>query len=540
MYDGAGGSADDVGLVGVPPGLQAQGDEAQRKAWLQAVRKLGLAWVEAGRFGYTHQQWREFFGALHLDLAADWSDLSPPPLDPPDEAALLRLFEQDKETPLQLPVVTPHHERVRFAASLSDDVSGWLLRLLPHNLALAARLAIDHRATLEDLDACGFPKGTFHPVLQHLRRELLLRSVDAGAVVKERLCKGGVLQALQEPIAHLPAGLKARWQAVYGEQGEPAFQRQGVDIRQRLEAGLLLGELGDTLRYERVQVAVARADGGSETRVGLRLKARHWVSVGEKGRRTKHRIGDAQGRRDERHEWEAELAHFDLAGHAVTVGEYRYFVAGGGYEPGQPWWGPAEGEAWKWLGKSGRRGPTSWLDERFDNQLQPVSGLTWWEACAYARWAEALHAGQGGRAGMPTEVQWEAAARSPQVPGGPRPRWPHGDPAPQGQALAFNHYSTRWLRPSPVGVFSLGLSAGGAADLAGNTWEWCSNAASLLSYDSQPGRDEAETPDEVSQSPRALRGGVFSLNADYARAGYRKDGHPDYDYYMVGLRLVRA
>ena len=541
MHDGAGGSTDDVALAGVPPGLQATGDAPLRQAWLQAVRTLGLAWADARRFGYTHQQWREFFGALHLDLSDDWPDLSPPPLDPPDEAALLRQFKQDEGAWLRLPTVTPHYERVRFAASMSYDVPGWLQRVLPHNLALAARLAIDHRGALEDLDTCGFPKGTFHPLLQHLRRELLLRSVDAGAVVKDRLRAGGVLQALEEPIAHLPAALKARWREVYGEQGARAFESQGVDIRQRLEAGLLLGDLGDTLRYERVQVEVARADGGSETRVGLRLKARHWVAVGEAGRRTKHRIGDAQGKEPERPEWEAELEHFHLAGHAVTVGEYRYFVAGSGYEPGQPWWGPAKGAARWWLEKRDRRQPWLWQFQLLSNSLQPMVGLAWWEARAYARWAEALHAGQGGRVRLPTEVQWEAAARSPQAPGGPRPRWPHGDPGPQGQALAFNHVSTRWMGPSPVGVFSLGLNAGGAADLAGNASDWCSSvAASLFSYDSQAGRDEAETSDELTPSTRALRGGGFDGSADLARAGYRGRSRPDYGNNDFGLRLVRA
>ena len=541
MHDGAGGSTDDAALARVPPGLQSQCDVALRQAWLRAVRTLGLAWTDARRFGYAHQQWREFFGALHLDLSSDWPDFNSPPLDPPDEAALLRQFDLDKDARLRLPAVTPHHERVRFAASLSDDVPGWMLRVLPHNLPLAARLAIDHRAALEDLDACGYPRPPFHPVLQHLRRKLLLRSVDAGEVVKDRLRAGGVLQALQEPIAHLPAGLKIRWHEVYGEQGEHAFQRQGVDIRRRLEAGLLLGELGDTLRYERVQVAAVRTDGGNETRVGLRLKARHWVAVGEPGPCTKHRIGDAQGNENERHEWEAELGQFHLAGHAVTVGEYRYFVAAGGHEPEQPWWGTVKGEARRWLGKSGQRQPRGWWqDERFSNPLQPVVGLTWWEALAYAGWAEALHIGLGGKVCLPTEVQWEAAARSPQMPGGPRPRWPHGDPGLQGQALAFNHSSARWGRPSPVGVFSLGLNAGGAADLAGNTWDWCRNAVRSFSYGSQPGRDEAKAPDLVSVRGRALRGSGFSGTADEARASYRSRAHPDLDDYGFGLRLVRA
>ena len=444
---------------------------------------------------------------------------------------------------LSLPPWGDMHEVLGLALQGLADPLPWLTHLMTGGNALAcAGAAASVRHRLERKGPGALPHNT-RPELQHLRRWLLLRSVDGGAGVKERLRAGGVLQALDTPIPGLPQPLQAQWEQAYGADGRRAFKGHGVDLRERLLAGERLGELGDTLRYEICSVEVSCPDRRRGLRHGVRLRATHWLDVGAPGQSTRHVIGDRQGSADERHEWPADLPHFQVAAYPVTVAEYRCFIDAGGYGPDQPWWGPDGGAAGTWLARSGRARPLGWGEAELSNPLQPVVGLTWWEAMAYARWAAPLYGGRrdGLRLSLPTEVQWEAAARSAPRPGQGRPRWPHGALGALGGALDFNHVATRWGRPSPVGVFSHGLSGLGAADLAGNALEWCSNLF-RPSYESEEDRAAARTPAPADNgtAPRALRGGGFGSSAVNARAGFRPHSLPDLGYDVVGLRLVRA
>lgn len=551
MYDAAGQPQLEVLADGVPPDLS--GEKAKR--WMEAVRQLGLAEVRWGaEFAYVHQQWLEFFAALALRADEPLPHFTPPPLRPPQGPKLIEYLDT-KESRLDLPAVTPHHERVRFAVGLSGDpaksIVSWVERLLPQNWALAAQVAIDVREVLELRQGgqAGFWSAP-HPVLQHLRRVLLLRSVDAGSIVRDRLRAGGVICAIEEPVPDLPQSLQQHWKAELAQ----AFTGSGRDLRERLQAGLLLGDLGDNLRYEWMRAKLP----DRSTRAGVRLKRRHWIGIGISSTKTRFRIGSEPGDRlaldDEKGAYNQELDYFEVAAHTVTVAEWAAFLgAGGCADPDAPWWRAAGRAGQDWLRRRLEREdnearPYTWGWSGWSNPLQPVTGVTAFEALAYAAWAAPLHQelGDGLSSGVPTEVQWEAAVRGPARDGAAQQRWPHPGGEHQGDCLTFNHAATRWQRPSPVGVFSTGLTAHGVADTAGNIWEWCSNALDdrimYRGYRDEAARWQAGTPasPESANVPRALRGGGFDSATSDCRIASRDHWPPGGVNRVSGLRLVRS
>ena len=488
MQDALGQPLIEVPMAQVPPGLRG----AEATAWHQAVATLGLAAENFdGQFVFIHQQWLAFFAALGCGSQRPLPDLAPPPLHPPPGPALLQHLAIEGSR-LELPSVTPHHERMRFAAALSASPEAWLRRLLPLNLALAAQVALDHRDTLEpgaDGPWPGEARPGPHPVLQHIRRLLLLRSVDAGASVRAGLQAAGVLgpdAASATLAAHMPGfddALQAHWQQAW----QAACQGEGVDLRDRLQAGLLLGELGDNLRYE--LVSVVQPDGS--LRKGLRPMASQWAS----------------------------LDNFEIAKAPVTVAEWAWFIAGGGYDDAAAsWWRQAGPAAQSWLRRRRanwkRLPPRRWGQPSWSNPLQPVSGISAHEAVAYALWAQGLYQSLSGRhLQVPSEQMWEAGVLSPQPAEGGHPAAP--------TALDFNHRSTGYFRLSPVGVFSRSHTPKGLADTAGNVLEWCVNERN---------------------GPRrhALRGGCFNFPEYYSRPACRISASPGIVNDDIGLRLVRC
>lgn len=386
-----------------------------------------------------------------------------------------------------------------------------------------------------------------HPVLQHLRRLLLLRVVDAGAAVRQRLRRGGVLAALAQPVARLeleyPA-LAAHWRSAWAQ----AFATgPGVDLRERLQAGLWLGELGDNLRYLRWTVSASEPGGSTEdasdgaaSRVGICLHPRNWRGPGRPGQGQTFRIGDDQGEwSDAKPEWTVELPAARLAAYPVTVMEYAALT-------GQT------------LPLGLQRTPSSLIEPDSNNPLQPLSGISWEESMALTDWYRPVYAdlikrrkllrwqAAGYALELPTEVQREAWARGPARAGQPQADYTHSASADDPPLpLLFNHHATGWQQPSPVGVFSRGLNPWGLDDLAGNVWNWCSNAFPRDTDYRQAHRSgllkQLSTPAVRAQSSDkkpllALRGGSFNDTADDALLAYRYHFRPDYVNGNIGLR----
>ncbi len=153
---------------------------------------------------------------------------------------------------------------------------------------------------------------------------------------------------------------------------------------------------------------------------------------------------------------------------------------------------------------------------------QPATGVTWFQARAYAAWA-------GGR--LPTETEWEKACR-----GADGRTYPWGSQDPTGELLNF--YKTglgikaglgTW---SAVGSYPKGASPYGAQDMAGNAWEWTSSALRPYPYDPGDGREG------TNANKRILRGGSFGSNANYVRCATRYGNLPDYKNEFIGFRVV--
>ena len=139
----------------------------------------------------------------------------------------------------------------------------------------------------------------------------------------------------------------------------------------------------------------------------------------------------------------------------------------------------------------------------------PVTGVLWSEAVAYCAWRQ-----RGGR--LPSEDEWEAAARGPQGF-----LYPWGNRWDPGRANADS------LRDgfAPAGASSLGRSWVGAVDLIGNAWEWTTTAAS----------------DARGQAGHVIKGGAFDTPPENATASYRAV-FPDRRAWLAhtGFRCARG
>ena len=168
---------------------------------------------------------------------------------------------------------------------------------------------------------------------------------------------------------------------------------------------------------------------------------------------------------------------FRIARYPVTVSQYMKFVENGGKEP----------YAW---------------DKQQAHPTWPVTGVDWHQATEFA---------QSVGARLPTEWEWERAARGPK-----RTKYPWGQ-AGIDETRA-NYEKSGIGHATPVGLYPLGASAEGVRDLIGNVWEWTSSKYDERLY--------------------VLRGGSFGSGLDWARPSCRVVSHPENQYSPRGLRLA--
>jgi iron(II)-dependent oxidoreductase len=149
-----------------------------------------------------------------------------------------------------------------------------------------------------------------------------------------------------------------------------------------------------------------------------------------------------------------DLSAFWIDVYPVTNGQYARFLDAGGYEAPR-WWSAA---GWEWKCHHQIDRPAQWGAAGWDGPEQPAAGVSWYEADAYARWA--------GRR-LPTDAEWEKAARGPDGR-----RYPWGDAWPGPQLANFGMLIGR---TTPVGLFPAGASPFGCQDMAGNVNNWVSD-----------------------------------------------------------------
>ena len=203
---------------------------------------------------------------------------------------------------------------------------------------------------------------------------------------------------------------------------------------------------------------------------------------------------------DERPQHKVRLDGYWIYRYEVTVGEYRRFCTA-----------------------TARAMPKLYPWSTDDH---PIVNVTWDDAAAYAQWAGAR---------LPSEAEWEKAAR------GADGRWyPWGN---KWEKERCNNYASDFQnlenghkanKTSPVGDFSTGASPYGVEDMAGNAWEWCQDWYDPHYY-AQCKTTTAVNPQGPDDGEkRVMRGGSWGSYAITVRTAHRHADLPDLTYIDSG------
>jgi len=211
-------------------------------------------------------------------------------------------------------------------------------------------------------------------------------------------------------------------------------------------------------------------------------------------------MGSDSGQDNERPVHRVWIDAFLLAACQVTNAEYARFLYAAGAAP-----------------------PPHWSDPNFNHPDQPVVAVSWFEAKQYCEW---LSAATGKHFRLPTEAEWERAARS----GTENRLFPWGDAPPH----SLPDYEKRWQTGSePVARYA--PNGFGLYDICENVHEWCSDWYEADYYAISPERNPGGPE---SGTRRASRGGSWRHHIKVARCAARSSIPPEFQYADYGFRIA--
>jgi formylglycine-generating enzyme required for sulfatase activity len=204
----------------------------------------------------------------------------------------------------------------------------------------------------------------------------------------------------------------------------------------------------------------------------------------------------------------------------VTNAKFARFVNEGGYRERRFW----TEIGWRFAQDHGLSSPNYWTDPNWNAPDMPVTGISWWEANAYAAFV--------GKS-LPTEAQWEYAAGF----GLRTYPWGEDKPTPDHANFAPGCEPDKLRRQgTSVEGLKFNFAASGCRDMAGNVGEWClDNASSSYEWDSSR-TDPVFTMRE--EAPHILRGGSGLHDEDALRCASRDHYTPALRDNITGLRCV--
>jgi len=232
-------------------------------------------------------------------------------------------------------------------------------------------------------------------------------------------------------------------------------------------------------------------------------------------------MGSANGSDDERPVHQVDLDAFYMDVYEVTNAAYKDCVEAGACDLPQ--------------NTSSFTHSSYYGDPDFNDY--PVVYVGWNQADAYCTWRDAS---------LPTEAQWEKAARGKDGRG-----YPWGNQfddsllnfcdkncAVTYSGVADTNSDDGYADTAPVGSYEGGKSPYGIYDLAGNVWEWVADWYDSNYYANSPPSNPLAEPN-LGQD-RVLRGGSWSFNATTARSAYRFNlSDPSYVLSSVGIRCAK-